>query len=76
MQMTAILILLQDNFSSWQNQQLILISIISECKNVYNEIIFNEIIFNISFLFIFNKKIKICYDDSSIRLISLKWSFI
>jgi hypothetical protein len=59
MKIITILRLFQDNFSSCQNQQFILLTIISECKNVYSEFIFNETIFNISsFSFIFHKKLK------------------
>jgi hypothetical protein len=59
MQMIAILRLLKENFSSYQKHQFILITTISECKNVYNEIIFNKTIINASlFSFIFHKKFK------------------
>jgi hypothetical protein len=73
MQMIDILRLFQENFSSCQKHQFILIITISECKNVHNEIIFNKTIINASlFSFIFHKKIKICCDGSSIKPISLK----
>jgi hypothetical protein len=71
MQMIAILRLFQGNFSSFENRQFILATILSECQNVYNEFIFDEVIFNI-YLFHLSSinKIKICYDE--IKLITLK----